>query len=102
MSNHGTTKKALFHSFVLTKWDKTKFLRYHQIDALRPLFSRTIIRAARITGAVPVGHYYPIAGGSLRPHKSIPSSPSRRALTIRSSLKGKRKRYYSYSLVWNF
>ena len=73
-----------------------------QIDALRPLFSRTIIRAARITGAVPVGHYYPIAGGSLRPHKSIPSSPSRRALTIRSSLKGKRKRYYSYSLVWNF
>ena len=39
---------------------------------------------------------------SLRPRKSIRSKLSRRALTIRGSLKGFPKRYYSYSLVCFF
>ena len=81
---------------VSATWDKTESCGTTQIDALRPLLSHTIICAARITGAVPVGHYCPPQGwrrGSLRPRKSIPVSLSRRAFTGHGSLRRETKRY---------
>lgn len=46
-------KKVLSHH-----WDKTeKSCGTTQVDAQRPLVSRTIIRAALVTGAVPVRGY---------------------------------------------
>ncbi len=51
------TKKALLHMSYDT-WDKTESsCGTTHIGALRPLIPRTVMRAALVTGAVPVSSY---------------------------------------------
>ena len=51
------TKKALLHMSYDT-WDKTESsCGTPHIGALRPLIPRTVMRAALVTGAVPVSSY---------------------------------------------
>lgn len=95
----GQNKKALFHSFLSTKWDKTKLsCGTTQIDALRPLLFAYHHTRRPDNGCGPRRSLLTFRC-SLRPHKAIPSQSSHRDPTIRGSLQGLSKRYYSYSLV---
>lgn len=73
-------------------WDKTSDPAVPpKLTQMRPLVSRTMIRAALVTGAGPVRGYW-ARGRSLCPRKSIRRNVLCRDPTIRGSLKGDRNR----------
>ena len=70
-----------------------------QVGANAPPRSAYFIRAALVTGAVPVGRYW-VKDRSLRPPRAIRRNALCRDSTIRSSLKGSLPGYFSWSQVF--